>query len=491
MSLRQKVISGIGWSFGARVGQYAIGFVITVTLARLLTPSDFGLVAMVTVFAAFAALFGDMGLGAAIIQRQDIEERHLSSTFWLNIGAGLFIAAIIAACSPLIAWFYGQPILIPLTILISLNFIISSVSIVQNALLSKNMEFRRLAAINIAAITVSGGISIAMALIGFGVWSLVANSLLTAAITAAIMWHLSDWRPKLVCDFQAIRELFGFSANLMGFRIVNYWASNIDNLLIGKYVSSAALGVYSRAFELMLLPVNQLSWMLSRVMFPALSVIQDDKEKIKEIFLRANRAIALLSFPMMSGLLVVAKPFILAIYGEKWEEVIPILQIFCFLGLPRSVGTTLGWIYLSQGRTDLQFIWGGLFSGLVRIAAIIIGLRWGAIGVAVALVLSRYLIIWYPAWAIAGRLINLTFAEMVKNLDSTFYCSAAMATGVFAAGFVLPMEWAHWVRLLVQVVFGIALYGVLIHLFRIRAYCELRELAAEQWRLRYGKPAEA
>jgi PST family polysaccharide transporter len=349
------------------------------------------------------------------------------------------------------------------------------------------MDFRRIAIIKIASITVGGVVAVVMALSGFGVWSLVANSLLMTTASVVIMWRLSSWKPKWIWDLSSIRELFGYSINLFGFRTLNYWISNIDNLLIGKYVSAAALGVYGRAYSLMRLPSTQISSVLSRVMFPVLSSIQTDKKKVKQIYLKANRSIALVTFPMMIGLLVVARPFILTIYGNKWEAVILILQIFCLDGMMRSISTTVGWIYLSQGRTDIMFKW-GLFAGVVMVISIVIGLYWGAVGVAVAIVVSGYAILWYPEWTIAGRLIDLTFGEMLKNLSGPFLCSSIMASAVATVGLLLPAMWPHWARLATQVPFGIAVYVLLVHFFKIKACLEVRELAIEQWRGRLRSP---
>jgi O-antigen/teichoic acid export membrane protein len=456
-SLKQKTVSGVFWSAVTQVGQQFFNFIIMVILARLLFPEVFGLIAMATVFTGFAGLFQEMGFGAALIQRQEIDDRHLSSVFWLNFAAGLLLTAIVSASAPFIAYFYNEPLLVPLTIVISLNFTIGSFKVVQNALLHKRMDFRQLALITLTSISVAGSISIVLAFSGFGIWSLVANTLLTTVISSALLWRASEWKPRLLWDFSAVKELFGFSTNLLGFRLINYWITNADNLLIGKFLTAAALGLYGRAYSLMLLPVSQISNALARVLFPAFSVIQDDKEKVKAVFLKAHRAIALVTFPMMLGLLIVAKSFILVIYGEKWEGVIPILQIFCLEGMGRSIVTTIGWIYLSQGRTDIQFRW-GLFAGVVRIAGIIIGLQWGVIGVAAAVVLCSYLVLWYPALTIAGRLINLKFLTIMENILPVFCCAAIMASAVYGGGLLLPSSWPQWARLITQVPLGMAVY---------------------------------
>ena len=479
-NLRARTLSGLGWSGAAQVARQVLQFFIGVILARLLSPREFGLIGMIIIFTGFANLFSDLGLGAALIQKLDIEQRHLSSVFWVNIAVGIILTGIVVVAAPLISTFYDEPALRVLTMVIALNFFIGSFNVVQNALLRKNMDFQRLARIEIAAGFLAGVLAISMALLGLGVWSLVAQSLMFTAVSVVMMWQISAWRPALSLDTGALKELMGFSSNLLGFNLFNYWIRNFDNILIGKFIGSSALGIYARAYSLMLLPVSQISSVVSRVMFPALSTIQDDTERVKQIYLRSTRTIAFVTFPMMIGLLVVAKPFILSVYGDKWQEVIPILQIFCLTGMGQSVGTTVGWIYTSQGRTDIMLKW-GIFSGIVYIISFVIGLRWGVIGVAVAYVLSGYILLWYPAWTIPGRLINLRFSEMIKNLSGPFYCAVAMGVFVWILGLFLPVSWSQWVYLAILVPLGIMLYIAMMHLFKVRVYIETYELIRERW----------
>ncbi|SFG36470.1 Membrane protein involved in the export of O-antigen and teichoic acid [Desulfotomaculum arcticum] len=479
-NLRTRTLSGVAWSGAAQLIRQLLYFVISVILARLMSPREFGLIGMTTVFTGFAALFSDLGLGAALIQKSGIEERHLSTVFWINIAAGVVLTAVVIAAAPLIAMFYQEPALRLLTMAIAFNFVIGAFKVVHNALLQKAMDFRRLAKIEIAAVFISGSAATVAALSGFGVWSMVIQSLVLTVTSVVIMWLCSTWRPTWHYDTGALKELTGFSTSLLGFNVINYWIRNLDNVLIGKYISSTALGIYTRAYSLMLLPLTQISRVISLVMFPAMSAIQKDLSKTKEVYLRSTRIIALVTFPLMMGLLVVAEPFIATIYGNKWQGVIPVLKIFCLNGAMQSVGTTVGWIYTSQGRTDLMFKW-SLFAGLIKGTSIIIGLRWGITGVAAAYVLSGCIVLWYPAWAIPGRLIGLSFGEMLKNLSGSFYCTVLMGIAVWVLGFMLPLNWRHWEYLLSQVCFGILIYLILLHAFNIKAYREIKELLRKQW----------
>jgi PST family polysaccharide transporter len=484
-SLRQETIAGIGWTAIAQIAKLTVQFAISIILARLLLPQDFGLVAMIAVFTGFAALFGELGFGAALIQRELVEERHFSSVFWLNLFAGLILTGLIMAVAPAVALFYGEPRLTPLTMLVALNFSIGPLNMVQSAILRRRMEFRSLALAEIAIAIVAGVVGILLATLGFGVWSLVWQMLTASSMTVVVLWWITGWRPLLLFDRQAVVDLLRFSANLVGFRTVNYWVRNGDDMLIGKFIGSGGLGIYARAYSIMVLPLNQITNILTRVMFPALSRVQNDKPLVKRTYLRALAMIALLSFPMMMGLLVVSEHFVLALYGPNWAEVIPILHIFSLLGMVQSIGTTVGWIYESQGRTDWMFRW-GLGAGALLIASIVVGILIGNVrAVALSYALTSGVILLYPSFAIPGKLIGMTFGDLVQTVAGIFGCAAAMALLVWGIGYLLPADWTHIAYLAVQVPSGMAVYGALIHFFRLQAYREVREIIREQLHSRF------
>jgi O-antigen/teichoic acid export membrane protein len=478
--LKQRTVTGVLWSAGASVTQQALNFTVTVVLARLLVPADFGLVATIAIFTGFVSLFVDFGLSAALIQRPSLTERHRSSAFWLNLAVGILLAALVAAVAPAIARFFHEPSLVALTLVASINFAIGSMGIVQSALLQRSMEFRRLGAIGICSTVLGGAVAIVMAAAGFGAWSLIGQLVASTAARTLLLWVTSSWHPRPIVDRLAMRELWQYSSGIAGFNAVNYWARNADNLLIGKFVGSAGLGIYSRSYNLMLLPIQQISTVTSRVMFPALSRIQSDPDRVKRAYLRAVAIIALLSFPLLAGLFVVADPFVLALYGAKWADVIPVLQILCIAGLMQPVAATTGWLYQSQGRTDLLFRWGVVFSALL-VGAFAIGIQWGAKGVATAYAVSTWLLL-YPAFAIPGRLVRMRFREVAAALRGPLLAALAMAAVVWVVGEALPAHWPPAAILLVELATGVAVYGGLVHLFVLGPYVELKGLARERRR---------
>ena len=478
-TLRQRTVSGIGWTTIGSIGKQGVQFVISVVLARLLTPEDFGLLGMVLVFTGLALLINDLGFGAAIIQKKEIEEQHLSSVFWLNVVIGLLLAIIMILAAPWIASFYNEPQLEPVVRVMAIIFFVGAFGIVPKNIFSRQMQFRVLTIIDIVAVLIAGLVAIVMALSGFGVWSLVGQSMGFTLISVCLLWIFSKWRPLFKMQKWAIKELWPFSSNLLGSQLLNYGVRNVDYLLIGRFLGSDNLGVYTRAYTTMLLPISQVTTILGRVMFPALSRIQTNIPKVKEVYLYANRIIALLTMPLMLGLLVVARPFVLTLYGPKWEAVIPVLQVLCLIGLKQSLGTTVGWIYQSQDRTDLMFRW-SIFAFAVTIISFFIGIRWGVIGVTIAYTVGNYLI-WYPSIEIPGRLIDLSFKEFVKNVASVFGCALGMAILVWILGRQFPQEWPYWLQLTLQVGVGGLVYWGLIHIFQIQAYEEAKALFWEQW----------
>ncbi len=474
--LDSKIRSGVAWSGLTQVSGQVANLIIAIILTRLLTPEDFGLVGMSLVFTGFATIFTDLGFGAALVQKLDVERRHENAVFWASLGLGALITVIVAAAAPYIAAFYGTPALQPLTVALSFIFVISSFKTVKVALLQKTLNFRTLAIVEFTSTVLAGVIAIYLALTGFGVWSIVALYLAAALIYVVVLWPLTPWRPSLSLRWDALRDLSKFSLNLLGFSAFNYWTRNGDNLLIGRFVGSEALGLYARSYSILLLPVWQISSVISNVMFPALSAIQDDILRVREMYLSAIAVVSLVTFPLTLGLLVVARPFVLALFGDKWAGMIPILQVFCLLAVLQSIGTTSGWLYQSQGRTDIMFRW-GLVAGSAALISFVVGLRWGALGVAVAYTLVNFAF-WYPNWTIPARLVKLDFTTMLRRLAPTFYGALTMAVIVGLLGLALPHEWPAALQLIVEVAIGALVYAAYVHIRRVEAYTTASRLVA-------------
>lgn len=435
MTLESRTVRGIGWSATARVVQLLMSILISAILARLLTPSDFGLIAMVLVFSNFVAIFAGIGLTAAIVQKPEISDETLSSSFWVNVGLGALVTVALAASAPLIAAFYSEPRLTPLVVFISATFFITSFSNVSFALLTKRMNFKAIAIISVCATGASGIIGVFLAFSGYGVWSLAWYTVLASVFTAVLTLIYARWVPHFLLGLQHVKGLLGFGANLTGFGFVNYFAQNMDNLLVGRFLGSAALGFYNLAFNLLVLPVTSISNVVGNVMFPALSIIQHDKQLVRDAYVRANRYVAAVSFPLMIWLLVAAPQLVRVIYGPKWIPVIPLIQIFALAGLEQSV-ENVGWIFMSQGRTDVLFKL-GIATTVVIVMSFVVGLRGGVEGVVIAYTIAIYLKA-YPVFVIAFRLIDMKVRYALAPLWSVTL--AALTLGIVAFLFQISLE---------------------------------------------------
>jgi O-antigen/teichoic acid export membrane protein len=471
-NLRQRTVKGVSWSAVSQLVTQCFTWAISIILARILGPKAYGLIGMTAVFSGFAMLFSDLGLGAAIVQRANLEKRHLDTAFWINALAGFVMTGLMAACAPLIASFYNEPRLTWLSIVIAFQFFLGGLNVVQQALIRREMRFRALAGVQIISTIVAGIAGLAMAFAGMGVWSLVAQPLCSSLIRVLLFWQVAHWHPSWSVELKAGKELFGFSAYVLGFNIVNYWGRNADNLLVGRFIGAQALGIYSRAYSLMLLPLTQITTVVAAVMAPALSSIQEDKARVRRSYLKAVSVVALLTFPMMTGFFATADRLILALLGKPWAEVIPIFKILCGVGLLQSITTTMGWIYQSQGRTDLMFRM-GLAGSTGCIVAFIIGIHWGVLGVAWAYCLYC-LIAWYPLWATCGSVIGLSFGEMIKTLLPSFACAMVMGCMVWGIGRLLPSSMANWLCLVLQILFGVFIYILFTMSFKLEAGKEAR-----------------
>lgn len=477
--LRQKTVSGVSWVSLSQISRQGLQFLTSVILARLLLPQDLGLIGMVLVFTGFAIVLNDLGFGPALIQRQKVEEEHLTAVFWLNILTGITLTLILAFLAPFIALFYQEPRLIPLVRLLSIDFSITSFAVVQKAILSRDLRFKELAIIEIGAVIIAGIVAITLALLDFGVWSLAWQMLIISILSTVILWMRTDWWPKLQFNKKAIQELLNYSSNLLGFNIFNYWSRNADNLLIGRFLGATGLGLYTTAYSIMLLPLSQITRMLSRVMFPALSRVQQDQERVKRIYLRSISLIALITFPMMAGLFSVAEEFIMVVYGEKWLGLIRPLQILTIVGLYQSVGATVGWIYQSQGRTDWMFRW-GIFAGTAGIVSFLIGIKIGTIEAVASSYAILNVLLLYWLFTIPGKLINMTIKDVFKSLAGVAGCTLLMVLIVELTGLLLTNNWTSLPRLIVQVTVGGCVYLTALHVCRIKAYEDMKQLFIEQ-----------
>jgi len=428
MGLIQKATKGIAWTGIGQIITQGFQFVIKIILARLLVPEDFGILGMALIFTALVQTVNEFGLSAAIIQKKEIKERHLATSFWISIVIGIILCIVTIICSPLIARFFKKELIGPVISVLSIGFIFGSFGIVHRTLLRKKLNFKSLAIIGIGTAIFSGVISITLALLKFGVWSLVFGSLTGTLIGSILAWIKCSWRPSKKIDFQSFKELFNFGKNVMGSRIINYFSSNTDYLLIGKFLSATSLGFYTLAYQMAIFPLSKISSIIGAPAFPVFSIIQDKNEKLRWGYLKIIKYTSLITFPLLAGLAIVAPRLIPIVIGEKWAPMILPLQILCIAGALKSIGTHIGSILYSKNRSDISFKW-NIFATVVTVIAILIGIQYGIVGVATAIAITScflFLII----QKITNKLIDLSFRDFFRALYSATICSAIMIVSI-------------------------------------------------------------
>jgi O-antigen/teichoic acid export membrane protein len=456
-SLARAAASGSKWvavSQASRVAAQLLGMVI---LARLLSPSDFGVVAMAMLVTGFAAIFRNFGTVQAVIQRRELPSALLDSVFWLNVGIGLAIAILLALLAPVIAIAMREPQLTGVLWLLALAFPIVSLGLVQQALLERASRFRSVAAIECCAAFAGLAAGVLAALAGWGVYSLVSQAIVAWTVVTAGLWVASTWRPAWRCSLALIRELAGFSGNLVGFNIVHFFGRNIDTMLIGRYLGATDLGYYNLAYRLMMWPLQNISWVAARALFPALSRLQDDKRRLRQGYVRAASAVFLITAPLSLGLFVLREPFVLALMGERWLKVADVLFWLAPVSMLQSVGTTVGWLYLSTGRTDILFKFAVLFVAAAT-CGIVVGLQWGLEGVAAAYCATALVLFW-PNLVVPFRLVGLSVPAFLRRLLPTFFVALLMALFITTLSEHSAMlVQAQWARLVLLATLGAALY---------------------------------
>ncbi|MDW6022556.1 lipopolysaccharide biosynthesis protein [Mesorhizobium sp. BAC0120] len=383
VALRGSVVTGI--SQGVRVG---LQFLSVVILARLLVPEDFGLVAAVGPIVAFVGLFQNLGLQQAVVQRMEITDAQLNRMFWIMAAVGLACTTVVVLISPAVAWFYGDPRMRGITILAGLPLLLGSMAGLPLSLLNRHLRFGQLALIDMANALVGFLAAAASAYLGMGYWSLLVGSAASAAVSLAVGWWWSHWTPGRP-DFAIDRDIMSFGANLTGFNLVNFFSRNLDNILIGKFSGAVELGFYDRAYKLLLFPIQNIIAPLSRVMIPLLARVQNDKARFRDLYLQIVWVLSFVTVPGVAALVCTSEQVVTILFGEKWQAVAPIFAWLGLAGLVQAAGNTTGWVFMCQGKTKTMFQW-GVYAAATTIAAFVIGLPWGAVGVAAAYAISTY-----------------------------------------------------------------------------------------------------
>jgi O-antigen/teichoic acid export membrane protein len=371
-----------------RIGTQILSVVI---LARLLTPADFGMVASIAPLTAFVVLFQDLGLQQAIVQRRDVSQEQLSAAFWLTVLLGLACAMILFACAPAVAVFFHDRRLVGLTMATAPSLVAASLGSIPTALLNRGLAFRALALLDAAMALSVFVTAIVSAWLGAQYWALIIGTLAGNLVYLVGVWRAARWRPARPTLRLPDRHMLGFGANLTGFTFVSFLARNLDNVLIGHFAGSVALGYYDRAYKLLLFPLANVNAPITRITVPLLSRMAGDKPRLREAYLRIISQVTLLTVPGMAALIATADETVNLLFGPGWHDVVPIFTWLGVAGLLQPVIYSANWLMIAQARTATMFRW-GMYASTTAIASFLVGLHWGAVGVACAFTVTDYVL---------------------------------------------------------------------------------------------------
>jgi PST family polysaccharide transporter len=463
--------------------QQILNLATSVVLARLLAPNDFGLLAMASVFTGMVFFVLDMGLSAALVQRQELKQQQISSVFWINVFVGLVMTLLGIASSGVLAGFYKNPGVQPVIAALSCNFLIFSLSNTQIALLTREMNFRSLELRTLVGQFIGTACAIAMAFWGFGVWSLVGRILINSGVGAILLWSVSGWRPNWKFHWVAVRELVGFSNEVFMANLLGYVGRNADNFLIGRFIGATSLGYYAMAYNAMMFPVLRFTQVLSGVLFPVLSRFQEDIEKIRRSWFRATRLIGAATIPLMLGLIILAPQFVQVVYGQKWLPAVPLLQVLAISGVNQSLVMLNATVLLSLGLTRLRLRL-TILSVSLAVVSFLVGLPFGTIGVAACFTVvntaTSTLILLKTL-----ECIGASYTQYMRNLAGVLTAGIGMSLAVLALRLGLPLAPAPMLGLAIP--FGATVYLLLLRLVAPSVLSELLNFLPERLTRRWLK----
>jgi PST family polysaccharide transporter len=371
--------------------KFALSIAATAVLARLLSPHDYGLIGMVAVFTGFVAMFKDLGLSLATVQRAEISYEQISTLFWVNVALSFGITAIMVALAPLIGWFYAEPHLVAITIVTAVGFIFGGLAVQHEALLKRQMRFYALSVIALLSMTIGYAVGIVLAWRGAGYWALVFSQLALLASNALGVWLTCRWRPGRPQRNSGVRSMLSFGGNVTGYALVNYVSKNCDNLIVGRIFGPQPLGLYSKAAQLLGLPTDQINEPLATVSIPALSRLAEDPERYRQAYVRIMEKVIMLTMPAITLMLATSDWLVRIILGPQWGYTAKIFVFMGIAGLFQPVVATGGWLLVSQGRVRDMLRW-SLINAPISVLSIVAGLPWGVVGVAAAWSFGRVLI---------------------------------------------------------------------------------------------------
>lgn len=473
--LKRKAISGLFWSFSETGINQVVNFIIGIILARLLSPKEFGLIGMITIFIAISQSFIDSGFSQALIRKTDCHQKDYTTVFYFNLLVGVLFYLILFVSASAISRFYNEPILGDLIKILGIGLILNAFAIVQRTILVKNIDFKLQAKITLYSSVLSGIIGIILAVKGFGVWSLAIRTILNQLFNSLFLWIDNRWLPTLEFSIQSFKEMFSFGSKLLASGLIYTVYRNIYYLIIGKFFSATVLGYYNQAERFSALPSQNINSAVERVTYPILSRLQNDPANLKSAYKKLIKTIMLINFSVMLGMAAIAQPMILVLIGERWLSSVPYLQLLCIVFMTLPLHSLNLNILKVKGRADL-FLRLEIIKIVFGIPVVLIGIFIGIKTMIVGMIFNSFLAYFINSYY-SSKLINYSVREQLLDILPDFVISIIMAIVVFFTQMLVPIS------PLLKLVFGICIgFGIMIILskiFNIDGYIELKNIMKE------------
>ncbi len=466
MSLKQKTIHGLFWSFIDSFANQGVQFIVGIILARILSPREFGLIGMLTIFIAISQSFIESGFSSALIRKKDCSQTDYSTIFYFNLVIGCIFYIILFISAGAISTFFKEPQLEILLQVLGFGLILNAFGIIQRTILTKNINFKLQTKVSLVASIGSGSIAITLALLNFGVWSLVALTLTRFGLTSLFLWIWAKWKPHLVFSKKSFNELFAFGSKLMISGLIDTTYRNVYYFIIGKYFSAIELGYYTRADQFKALPSQNLTGIISRVSYPILSSIQDDISKLKTAYQQIIRSTMFVTFILMLGMAAMAKPMIMTLIGEKWLPAATYLQMLCFVGMFYPLHALNLNMLQVQGRSDL-FLKLEIIKKILAIPTIILGIFLGIKIMILGMILNT-MIAYYLNSYWSGKMLGYSFVQQVKDILPSFIVASVMSGTVFGLNFIGINS--SLLLLAIQIITGVILTILICELINFNDY---------------------
>lgn len=479
MSASGRVLSNLMWRFAERCGAQLVSFIVSVVLARILEPDAYGTIALITVFTTLLQVFVDSGLGNALIQKKDADDLDFSTVFYTNLAFCTVLYLLVFAASPVIAAFYDRPEMVPYIRVLAITLLISGVKNVQQAYVSKHMLFRVFFFSTLGGTIAAGVIGVSMALMGFGIWALIAQQLINLTIDTCILWITVRWRPRAVYSLARLRGLYSYGWKLLASSFLDKLYSNLNSLIIGKLYSAKDLAYFNQGDKFPRLVIENINTSIDSVLFPAMAEEQDDVARVKNMTRRAIRISTYVLAPMLLGLAAAAEPLVRLVLTDKWLFSVPFMRIFCMSYVLYPVHTANLNAIKAMGRSDI-FLKLEIFKKVLGLIMLLISMWFGVTVIAWCLFLTSLLSQLINS-SPNKKLLNYGYLEQLKDMLPNLACAAAMALGVYALQF---LGLGAAVTLVLQIGAGVVLYlalSVIFHLGSFRYVLDMvREIAARK-----------